>query len=291
MRAQDYDTKEDAMRRVSWFAALTVLATTLATASAATPAAAAGTMSPAQMIVATTTPPMAAGPTTPTVAETNAYIDAVYLDLFGRHPDPTGLATWGTALLSGTPRRAVADAITNSDEFRTGLITDAYDMYLGRDPEPAGLANWLQRMREGLTIQQMEAGILGSDEYFAGAGMSDGTFIQHLYVDVLGRNCSQDEQFFWQSRLWGMWVAKDLASLPPLRTPPPRKMSRAEIALAFLLSTELLTSQLDADYQYLLGRTIDPSGSATWVGAIQNGVRYEQVIGSIVASDEYYSTI
>jgi hypothetical protein len=41
-------------------------------------------------------------------------------------------------------------------------------------------------------------------------------------------------------------------------------------------------------YQDLLGRGIDEVGRQGWVTAIQNGWRTEQIIGGIIASDEYF---
>ncbi|MCL3862698.1 DUF4214 domain-containing protein [Actinotalea sp. K2] len=222
-------------------------------------------------------------------AKIKAYIALVYADLFGRAVDPTGLATWSAALRSGTPPRAVADSITGSDEFRTGLITGAYEDYLGRAPERAGSTFWLQRMREGMTVQQLEAGFLGSDEYFL--SVADGVdqyFIRSLYRDVLGRSPGDEEFYYWLSRLWGVRVGNGLDTVRP-RPPAPPKMSREQIALAFLLSTERLAVDVDADYQWLLGRRLDASGRTTWVTAIQSGVRYESVIGSIISSQEYMS--
>jgi len=221
---------------------------------------------------------------------TRAYIDRVYDDLFGRPVDPSGLATWTTLLMAGTPRRAVADAITSSDEFRTGLITNAYNLYLERDPEPAGLQHWLTAMRQGLTIQQLEAGFLGSPEYHASAGGTDDLlFIEALYLDVLGRRCTLDEMHAWLGHLHGGPYNAPRPTPGSPRPVFPKVITREQMALSFLLSTERLTMDIDAEYQWFLGRNLDPSGKHTWATAIQTGTRYEAAIGSIISSDEYVS--
>jgi hypothetical protein len=214
--------------------------------------------------------------------EIAAYLDTVYSDLFGRPVDPSGETTWTAALRSGTPRRAVADAITGSDEFRTGLITDAYTSFLGRMPDAAGTAYWLQRMREGLTIQQMEAGFLSSPEYWAAHGSIEILYVYGLYADVLGREPSQGDASFWARAI-------SICGARPGWNPGWSCIPRESVALQFLLSTERLATDLEADYQWLLGRSLDPSGSATWVHQLQSGVRYETVVGSIIASDEYWN--
>lgn len=201
---------------------------------------------------------------------TELYVTSVCAALFNRAPDPSGMSGWTAALDSGTPRNAVADAITASSEYRAGLIRESYQTYLGREPEPAGLQNWLGAMNQGLTIQQMQAGFVASDEYYAQAGGEPSGWVGKLYANVLGRTAAPDEVSAWTTAISG-------------------GSSRGEIALGFLISSEHLSTVIDGNYQHLLGRGIDPTGQAGWVGAIQQGTRLEAVIGSIVASPEYYS--
>jgi hypothetical protein len=198
------------------------------------------------------------------------YVTRVYLDLFKRAVDPSGLQTWGTALLNGTPRVAVANSITYSTEYRTRLITASYNHFLGRSPEPKGLQDWLGYMASGGTIQQMEAGFLASPEYYAKAGGTPSGWVTRLYNHVLGRSPGASEVAHW---------TRTLAA----------GQSHYSVAMGFLLSSEYLTTVVDSYYVDLLGRRIDPSGRATWVSAIQRGTRVEAIIGGIVASDEYYN--
>ncbi|HUX70066.1 MAG TPA: DUF4214 domain-containing protein [Cellulomonadaceae bacterium] len=206
--------------------------------------------------------------TTVTLTATQQYVTSVYRDLFNRAPDPSGLATWTQSINAGTPRIAVANAITSSAEYRSGLIVDSYRTYLNRAPDAAGLQSWLASMNRGLAVQSMEAGFVGSAEYYARAGGTDATWVAQLYRNVLGRAAASQEISFWTGQL-------------------KRGLSRAGVASGFLYSTEHLSAVIDGDYVHLLGRHIDPSGQATWVGAIQHGSRIEQVIGGIIASSEY----
>ena len=201
-----------------------------------------------------------------------AYVTAVYNDLFGRDPDPTGMVGWTNALMRGVPYSAVSDSITASDEFRMGLITDAYAHYLGRLPDPEGLAGWLRAMNRGLHIQQMEAGFLGSQEYFDvwGEGTNAG-WIRALYLDVLGREATAAEV-----QAWLPAIARD---------------GREQVSRGFLYSTEKLETDVDGYYRWLLRRPLDPVGRAGWVRAIQSGHRVEEIIAGIIASDEYRGNV
>ncbi len=208
------------------------------------------------------------GPTPPS-AMIQSYVRRVYHHLFDRAVDPDGLATWTASLSAGTPRVAVANAITGSTEYRAGLIEESYQRYLGRPADRDGLAFWLGQMRAGRRIVDLESGFLASSEYFTVAGGDSASWVRQLYADVLGRSPSGSEVSF--------WVAKQ------------QSRGRYAVARGFLLSTEHLAAVVDGYYVDLLGRHIDPSGRTTWVGQIQHGHRLEEIIGSIIASDEYYS--
>ena len=213
---------------------------------------------------------LVAAPPSSQASPVQRYIIRVYSDLFNRAPDPAGLTTWTNALSTGTPRVAVANAITSSAEYRSGLIAGSYQHYLGRLPDPAGLTFWLGKMSSGWTISQMESGFIASNEYYAKAGSTGGGWVTQLYADVLGRTAAPSEVAFWTGQL---------AS----------GASRSQVAMGFLLSTERLSTVVNGYYQHLLGRALDPTGQAYWVGILQAGGRNEAIIGGIIASDEYYA--
>jgi len=218
---------------------------------------------------ATTQPVEAASLSSPQRAGVEAYVSAVYLDLFSRGVDPIGLAGWTAALTTGTPRVAVANGITYSDEYRMRLITGSYNRFLGRDPDPQGLQGWLGVMGRGVTIQQMESGFIASPEYYANSGGTDQGWITKLYQHVLNRGPSSADIQGWMGALQ-------------------RGANREQVAMGFLLSSENLGTVVNDQYLNLLGRGIDPTGRQGWVAAIQGGHRLEEVIGGIIASDEYF---
>lgn len=204
------------------------------------------------------------------VARIQRYITKVYQDLFKRGVDPSGLTTWTNKLVSGTPRVAVANSITSSREYRARLITASYHRYLNRAPDSGGMETWLGAMGRGMTIQEMEAGFLASPEYYEKAGNTDAGWVRTLYQHVLGRSAGASEVAHWVDKL-------------------NRGSTRRSVSLGFLLSTEHLTSVVDGYYVELLDRNIDPSGKVTWVTKIQQGSRVEQIIGGIIASEEYFN--
>jgi len=212
------------------------------------------------------------GVAVPSESSISRYVTRVYQDLFNRGPDPSGLRTWTTALNNGTPRVAVANAITSSTEYRSGLIAGAYREFLGREPEPEGRDNWLAAMAGGMTIQTLESGFLASPEYYFQSGSTDAGWVRRLYQHVLNREAAESEVQGWVSVL-------------------AQGYSRHGVAMGFVLSTERLTTVVNGYYQDFLGRDIDPSGLQTWVGAVQHGARTEAIIGGIIASPEYFANV
>ena len=231
-----------------------------------------GALSPASNAVTPAPAPPPPAPPAPPLPVVERYITRVYSDLFNRTPDPAGLAGWTSALTSGTPRVAVANAITYSTEYRSKLITASYAHYLGRTPDPGGLNTWLAAMSRGWTISQMESGFIASAEYYTKSGSTDAGWVTKLYSDVLGRSAAPSEVASWTAHLRA-------------------GMRRDQVAMGFLLSTERLNTVVDGYYQHLLGRGIDPSGQRTWVGILQAGGRNEAIIGGIIASQEYYGRV
>ena len=210
------------------------------------------------------------GTAIPTESATRRYVNRVYQTVLHRDPDPAGLQTWSDRLNSATPRIAVANAITGSNEYRGGLIYGAYEDFLGRIPDAQGMIGWLAAMGSGMTIQRMESGFLASQEYYIQSGQTDSGWVQRLYQHVLGRAAGTSEVQYWVDVLT-------------------QGSDRDLVAAGFVTSTERLNSVVNGYYVDLLDRTIDPVGQQTWVAAIQNGSRTEAVVGGIISSAEYYA--
>jgi Domain of unknown function (DUF4214) len=95
------------------------------------------------------------------------FIDSAYEDLFGRSPDPGGLALWEAALASGVSRTAVAADLLASTEYRTDLVGSYYERFLGRAADPGGMLTALRALASGATDGQVIAGFIGSPEFYA----------------------------------------------------------------------------------------------------------------------------
>jgi hypothetical protein len=164
----------------------------------------------------------------------------------------------------------LANDLTHSNEYYTGIITAAYQHYLGRAPDGAGLAAWLSQMQNGLTDEQLEASLLSSDEYIQNHGGLGGGWIVALYNDLLGRQPSPAEIDNW------------VRALNDGETP-------AQVALVFTTSSERESARVTQDYQNFLGRTPSPAEVSGWVNLFENHSQTnEDVVAGFVGSGEFY---
>lgn len=180
-------------------------------------------------------------------ARTRRYVDALYVDLLGRHADTGGLETYSTALTRRRMTRyQVADTLASTDEWTRHVVTEFYRDTLGREPDPEGLAGWVRAIRGGLPVTDVAAAFYASPEYYRGYGKGAARpWVTDLYRKMLHR----------QPDAAGLqhWVDKVEAGTP-----------RDVVAAQFYASTETVRVRIDTLYRHLLGRPADPAGLTSW---------------------------
>jgi streptogramin lyase len=198
------------------------------------------------------------------------YVSQLYLDLLHRPVDAIGLTTWVSMLDHGADRLQIVLGITNSREYHDVVIQNLYRSLLNRAAAQVELNAWQQYFAQGGTVQRAEAFVLGSDEYFAGHGnqFTSDPFLAAVYSDVLHRSLDTTGQ-----QAWTLAVAQG--------------MSRNDIALAILRSTEASRDAVDDLFGRLLHRQPDAASLNGYATLLQNGVSEELVTAMIAVSDEY----
>jgi hypothetical protein len=123
------------------------------------------------------------------------WVTAVYHDILGRDPDPSGQAAFLAQLNAGASRSTVALEMLSSDEYRRILIQSYFTKYLGRVPSEGDFNVFLQTFQQGATDETVLSIIVGSAEYFQrqmGSAVTladqDVNWINAAYVQVLGRS-------------------------------------------------------------------------------------------------------
>lgn len=202
---------------------------------------------------------------------TEYYVNAVYQVLLGR--SATASERQGTAqqLNAGVSRTNFVNAVDHSDEYFHTLINADYLKYLGRAVDSAGQAYWTSQMKAGLTDESLEAGFVASAEYYTHCGGTDLDWVNHMYLDILGRAADPAGQANWIQFLAAGG-------------------SRRQVAFGFATSAERESQHIERNYEQYLGRSADAAGLQYWLHAFLQGKTNEDLITGFLASDEYFRT-
>jgi hypothetical protein len=203
-------------------------------------------------------------------SQNQLYVTQLYSDVLRRAPDSGGLTFW-TGLLDQTraTRTQVALGFVQSTEYRMLEVQDVYRRYLLRGADPTGLSSWTQYLVQGHTLEQLEVQIVISPEYLQRrAGGNTNNFLATVFMDAFNRALDQAgrDQFGGDSG-----SAND----------------RREIADKIFASTEFRQDLVQSDYQRFLNRTAESGGLNAFTNALKNGATDEDVIATIVSSQEY----
>jgi hypothetical protein len=164
----------------------------------------------------------------------------------------------------------VAAQIYESPEHRGLQVDRFYQTFLHRAPNPAERGYWVNTFLLGANETEVALLFVTSPEYQADHPDAN-SFVTGLYNDVLGRGATFSEVEFWVQALQN-------------------GASRADVAQAFLTSTEATQQLVNLDYRVYLGRAGDSEEVQFWVTLLQNqSLTPTTVAEGFLASDEFYS--
>ena len=124
------------------------------------------------------------------------YVDRAHRTLLGRAPTLAEAAEGAAAVKTGS-RFDLTLRLARHELFAGTLVDDLYRLALGREPDGPGRAYWIATMAGGLKYEQLGTLFYGSDEYFDRAGGTDGTFVDTLYRNILGREADGPGRRYW----------------------------------------------------------------------------------------------
>jgi hypothetical protein len=94
------------------------------------------------------------------------FVQALYIQLFGRQGAASEINFWVGQLAAGATRRQVATSFINTDAFRDRLVGSVYRHYLGRAPSSTELTNGTTALRNGTREEVFIGQVLGTGDYF-----------------------------------------------------------------------------------------------------------------------------
>jgi len=202
-----------------------------------------------------------------------AFVEAMYSDVLARTASAGETSGWAAQLLAGASPVAIAGGFVNSDEYRLLRINAAYRNVLGRTATSQEALGWLGGMHSGaLQTDDVDKIFYESQEYFNRSGptgaatATNETYVNSLYVDLIGRSASASEQSGWGSVV--------------------QSQGKALVVNAIWNAVETARSRVAIMYQAYLGRVPGPGEVDGWARiAIASGDA--QVRWDIIGSQEY----
>ncbi|MCR9126458.1 MAG: DUF4214 domain-containing protein [Rhodobacteraceae bacterium] len=150
------------------------------------------------------------------------FVELLYRNVLGRDADAPGLASWLSALASGSTRADVLLGFSESPELKansavssffyirnqtdtdwTGVVYRLYQAVLGREPDTDGFCYWVERLGDGADFKdEVVRGFMDSDEFRnINDELDPSEFVRLLYEHVLGRVPDEDEVRHWTERM------------------------------------------------------------------------------------------
>jgi hypothetical protein len=172
------------------------------------------------------------------------YVRALYTQDLNRPGSVPEWTFWAQFLNMPNGRFIVANALSRNNEAWTLVVKGWYSTYIGRAAVGGEEQFWVNLIARGFTEEQVLANFLSVPGYYArtptilglpnGTPPTDTTYVQALFMQLLGRAASQQE----------------LNALVPRVS----QVGRAVVAYQLLTSVEYRAIQVDQFYANLLNR-------------------------------------
>lgn len=229
-------------------------------------------------------------------------VASLYQNVLGRHYDAVGLRDWMYKLLSGQlSGPVVAAGFLTSPEFLGSSISNEefirrlYTSFLGREPDEAGFNYWMDLINQYYSREYLIMGFVNSPEFKAkctsyGIGIDEyiasttrqltfnrdkaTSFVNRLYLDILGREGDQEGLTNWVNALENGASGQDVVSF-------------------FVFSEEFRNKNIDNAtyisilYSVFLNRAPDESGFNYWNSRLDGGATREEIFAGICYSQEF----
>jgi SpoIID/LytB domain protein len=164
----------------------------------------------------------------------NRFVAQAFQRIEGRAPTDDEVERWVRRLRTGQ-RITLADELVHGEPYAGAVIDDLYLAAFDRGADAAGRQYWIAEMAGGLKYEHLGTLFYGSPEYVMQAGNTDGSFVDALYGDLLGRPADTAGRDYW------------LAQLAAGQATP------ADVANAFYVSAESRRDRAVAVHNRVLG--------------------------------------
>ena len=177
-----------------------------------------------------------------------AFVQALYQVVLGRVGADDEVQSWDDQMTSGETRQGVAHDFVNSSEHRQDEVMAFYRDFLHRATDPFAIV-WVNQLLAGVSEETVAAEILDSPEYQASSHGDSTTFVDNLYLDVLGREGDTAGVAGWEAELTS-------------------GADRAAVIASFVNSAEAIDQVVEGFYSAYLHRQPEAGTSSYWASML-----------------------
>ncbi|MEC3860463.1 DUF4214 domain-containing protein [Mesobacterium sp. TK19101] len=192
----------------------------------------------------------------------------------------------GKDLLLGGAVRDISAETTEAKVFRL------YQATLDRAPDSGGFYSWVDGIDDGrVTLQQATAAFVNSPEFVNTYGTLDnGSFVDLLYMNVLGREADPGGRDGWVSSLEGGTARGNVVL--GFSESAEFKLSTAKSASTYVTARDAgdWVDEVFRLYQATLDRLPDFGGLKSWTDRLAAGESFDTAVAGFTGSPEFQTT-
>lgn len=197
------------------------------------------------------------------------FLERLHFDLLQRPMNHNEQRFYQLLLSGGAARAMVARILLSRQEYRMEFVQSRCQILLGRRACATDLYALANALGFGATETQVITQIVASHSYFAAAGGSHQSFLERLFLDLIGREMELAERKYFEQAL-------EAGS------------SRDEVALSLIDSDEYRRKLVTDCYWQFLDRLPTSDELNAGASALKAGAAREKIILSLVSSEEYF---
>lgn len=204
------------------------------------------------------------------------FVRGMIKDTLGRNATSTEMTLYGTQLLNGVSRGAVARQFLASSEVRNSMINGIYNQLFSRAPSTLDRDAILADQDAGVPFSKIALELAaGRGDYYNSVIAARSTeigFVGALYRDVLKRT--------------GVIPVNELRLFTDQIGA--KKLTHDQVINLILNSAEARRVVINDYYVQFLGRPVDQGGLNFFLGQKAAGVRDDEILATIIGSNEFF---
>ncbi len=199
------------------------------------------------------------------------YVRALYMDVFGREGDATGVKYHTDRLIKDeVTKDNLVKGFLSGEEYRVKFVKGMYGWFLDREPDERGLKYHIARMKES-TERDMFRGFVLGEEFWDLSNRNYRDWVGNVYWTLFSRAPDASGHDYWTKQLKGGNSKETLVD---------QMMSGPEYQKRYITFL----------YKWYFKREPDETGLNYWVGRFGD-LSERQIIVAFLTGEEYWNQV